>query len=634
MLYESVPSEGPGQNPFYIDWESAGFLEFGLREIAENFPIRFADSKSGRKLSFQLEEERDGFRIIANKEEIKIHYARRCDAFRGLAAAVDHGSGVVEETCAFASLGVMLDVSRNGVLKVESIKKLFRHFALMGINTVQLYMEDVYVMEGEPFFGYARGAYSKEELRAIDQYGAALGIEVVPCIQTLGHLEQVLQWPAYSDLIDVPGVLLVEEAKTYQLIGKMLDTMVSCFQTKRIHIGMDEAHGVGQGRYRALHGVCKPFDVLNIHLEKVVGLCEKRGLHPMIWSDMYFRMGSASNDYYDPESRIPADVVSKIPTGVELVYWDYYHTNSDFYADMIQRHHALGKKPIFATSGWTWGRFWPHFPHAFSTISAGMKAARDSQLSEAIVTLWGDDGTECNPFAMLLAVQYFAECAYAPDVKTEQLSRRFSSSCGGDMEGFLLGSEVDAIPGIGSLSERFSNFGKWILWHDPLLNFLERHIPEMLPSHYELLAEKLELHPGDGEAAVHLQFITQLARTLSKKSQIHLEVGAFYRKGNIEGLRGLFSQTLPETLELFGVLQELHRTIWNSWRKPFGWDVLERRYAGAISRLESLQRVLGEHINNPNVRIPELEEKGGTLFPPDSESESFFNYARSSCPCA
>lgn len=54
-----------------------------------------------------------------------------------------------------------------------------------------LAQEDMFEMVGQPMFGYKRGRYTLDELREIDQRAAAFGLEVIPCIQTLGHLEQV-----------------------------------------------------------------------------------------------------------------------------------------------------------------------------------------------------------------------------------------------------------------------------------------------------------------------------------------------------------------------------------------------------------------------------------------------------------
>jgi N-acetyl-beta-hexosaminidase len=67
--------------------------------------------------------------------------------------------------------------------------------SLAGVNTLLLYMEDTYAVPDNPFFGHLRGRYSFAELKEIAKHAADLGVEVIPAIQVLGHLEQVLHWP-------------------------------------------------------------------------------------------------------------------------------------------------------------------------------------------------------------------------------------------------------------------------------------------------------------------------------------------------------------------------------------------------------------------------------------------------------
>ena len=85
-------------------------------------------------------------------------------------------------------LGVMLDCSRNAVLKVETIKRYADIIKKMGYNTLMLYTEDTYEIESQPYFGHLRGRYTKQELKEIDAYCNEIGLELVPCIQTLAHL--------------------------------------------------------------------------------------------------------------------------------------------------------------------------------------------------------------------------------------------------------------------------------------------------------------------------------------------------------------------------------------------------------------------------------------------------------------
>ena len=88
-------------------------------------------------------------------------------------------------------LGAMVDCSRNAVMNVPTVKKFAKLIRSMGYNTLMLYTEDTYEVDNQPAFGYQRGRYSQEELRELDQYCLSIGIELIPCIQTLAHLATI-----------------------------------------------------------------------------------------------------------------------------------------------------------------------------------------------------------------------------------------------------------------------------------------------------------------------------------------------------------------------------------------------------------------------------------------------------------
>ena len=68
----------------------------------------------------------------------------------------------------YKRLGVMIDMSRNSVMTVPMLKKYMTLLKKMGYNSVMLYTEDTYEIEGEPFFGYMRGRYSIAEMKELD----------------------------------------------------------------------------------------------------------------------------------------------------------------------------------------------------------------------------------------------------------------------------------------------------------------------------------------------------------------------------------------------------------------------------------------------------------------------------------
>lgn len=76
--------------------------------------------------------------------------------------------GKTENSSCFNHFGTMLDCSRNAVMNVESIKKWIDITTDLGYNTLLLYTEDTYEVKDNPYFGYMRGRYRKEELKEIN----------------------------------------------------------------------------------------------------------------------------------------------------------------------------------------------------------------------------------------------------------------------------------------------------------------------------------------------------------------------------------------------------------------------------------------------------------------------------------
>jgi hypothetical protein len=447
-------------------------------------------------------------------------------------------------------------------------------------------------------------------MKGFDDYADGFGIEMFPNIQALAHLGQVLQWPAYAQYRDTDQVLLADEPKTYALLEKMIDAASAPFRSKRIHLGMDEAHGIGTGKYKKLHGETSAFDILNRHLANVRDLCARRGLRPMIWSDMYFRIGSAKNDYYDKTSVIPPEVVEKIPKDVQLVYWDYYHHDVEFYLEWIRRHRALGSEPVVAPGIWTWNRFWAHMPYTFSTLDPCMRACKQSGIRETFVTTWGDDGMECDLFSALPAMQFFAEHGYGETVDSDLLRANFRGSSQADFDDWCKGSELDALPICPNPAQSATNVSKWLLWDDPFLGLMEPQLDGCdLHEHYAKLSESLDAAAKRIPGSSRLRFPARMAKVLSIKSELRRNLVAAYAAGDRDRLSALLKTDVKALRKAVDDLWKTHRAMWLSTYKPFGFEVIEQRYGGTRIRLESLEMRLREYLAGTISTIPEFDVK-------------------------
>ena len=305
-------------------WRTADVPE-ELHELLETLEEEYPVSSYGRGLKLKAKRVEGAGTISRVKRSpgtVLVEYNSIAAAARGIGSAL--GKIECDESTPFKTLGIMLDVSRNMVMRIDHLKMWLRRLALSGYNMVMLYTEDVYELPDEPFFGYMRGGYTLEELRELDAYARDLGIELVGCIQTLGHLEQILKWDgAYNKVKDTASVLMVDEPETYKLIEKMIRFWSEALTSRRIHIGMDETHDLGRGRFLDIHGYESGFELFNRHLGKVNAICKEAGLTPMIWSDMYFRLSNPNQDYYDLEHAVPEAVRSSATATSALIRsWD------------------------------------------------------------------------------------------------------------------------------------------------------------------------------------------------------------------------------------------------------------------------------------------------------------------------
>ncbi|MEH7226066.1 beta-N-acetylhexosaminidase [Bacillus sp. JJ1566] len=552
---------------------------------------------------------------VSNKDgKGEIGYQEKIHFYRAIGLWLENyqknGEFELTEQPQFQTSGVMLDVSRNAVLKVDEVQGLLRKLAVMGLNVVMLYTEDTYEVPEYPYFGYMRGRYTEDELKICDEYAGSLGIEMIPCIQTLAHLTMALKWGYAKDMRDTADILLVGESKTYQFIESMIKAASKPFKSNRIHIGMDEAHQLGLGRYLDENGYENRFEIMNKHLDQVVSIAERQGLKPMIWSDMYFRLGSKHGEYYDEDVHIPKEAIDSIPENVQLVYWDYYHADEEFYRSYIQKHKELGRDTIFAGGAWTWNGISPNYGRAFVTTEAALTACKKDGLQEVFTTLWGDNGAETPLTTALPVIQLYAEHTYHESVTREHLAQRFHFCTGNHIDDFLVLNQLDETPGVMENNLNSSNASKFLLWQDLLFGLFDENIRGLkMNEHYQKLAPELKAaKERNANAIVIFEFYEQLANVLSIKAEIGIQLKAAYDQGDKEVMSDLLG-VVKELANEVRILHTKHREVWFSLYKPFGWEIIEFRYGGLVARMETTELRIQQWLDGSIDRIEELEEK-------------------------
>lgn len=498
----------------------------------------------------------------------------------------------------FASCGAMLDMSRNGVFTVEAVKRVLDRMACLGMNLLMLYTEDTYEVPEYPRLGYLRGRYTQRDLAELDAYAASLGIELVPCIQTLGHMEQFLQWPENGALRDKNDVLLADSDAVYQLIEAEIRAMRACMRTNRIHVGMDEAHGVGLGRYYEKHGAVDRFDLLNRHLARVVDICGKYGFEPIMWSDMFFRLASARNEYYDREAIIPQRVIDAIPA-VSLCYWDYYHQDEDFYDHMFTQHERTSRPVAFAGGCWTWAGFLPQVKRTAASMLPALRVAAQHRVQTVMATLWGDDGEETDYFLGLPMLPLFSEACWQGQGIAMADALRLGEA--------VTGLPAEAVRAMGEFFPDASDNreGKGLVWCDALYPLLQRTQAQWDAAIARFRAAQAVLQSHD--ELLECRYAEAVMAVAADKALLVRDLRTRYLAGDRAYLAQVAQEAIPALLAGYDRLMRLHRELWERDMKRFGWEVLSLRYGAVTGRLMDVQDVLTRYLSGVLTTIEELD---------------------------
>ena len=508
----------------------------------------------------------------------------------------------MKDAVKFRRFGTMLDCSRNAVMNVKSIRKWIDITSDLGYNTLMLYTEDTYEIDENPYFGYMRGRYSKKELKEINDYALSRGIELIPCIQTLAHLNGIVRWPAYKEHVDTADILLAGDDKVYELIEHMFSSVSECFTSHVINIGMDEAHLIGRGRYYDLHGDRDRSQILIDHLKRVAQIGKKYGFTITMWSDMFFRL--AAGDYYVDNAQINEEIQKQIPENVQLIYWDYYSTDKNHYDNMIRIHQKMKGDIWFAGGLWSWMGFAPHNGYSIHAASAALKSCREHGIQDVFLTLWGDSGGECSKFALLPSLFFASELAKG-NSDADKIKEMFKEKYGISFDDFML---LDLLGTPGGVSDRIVNPDKYLLYNDCFTGLLDSTVTGQENEQYNACAERLKTM-GDNEEWGYLFKAAQaLCEVMSIKAELGVNTRKIYAAKDRNALKDLITeyQELQKKLEVF---YEAYRIQWFTENKPHGFDVQDIRLGGLAMRVRSCRERLQMLLDGEIDIIEELEEK-------------------------
>jgi len=339
-----------------------------------------------------------GYRLTVGGQRIEI---RHCDdpgrwyAILTLRQLLERHSGeslpygVVEDWPDFPVRGAHLDISRNRVPTMETLRLLIDALASLKVNHLELYTEHTFAYRKHPVVWRNASPITAEEMRELDSYCSRSGVELVANQNSLGHMERWLRHPEYRHLAETPdgfvdpwGVARASGSCLSPAVPECLpfleglyDELLSNVDSCMMNIGGDEPWELGSGRSAAL---CRERGKGRVYLEFLQNI--HRALSGRKTRMLYY--GDIITQYPELISETPEDAV--------VIDWGY---EADHPFEQEAKLFAEAGREFWVCAGTSsWNSTGGRWTNARENIAAASRAGRTFGASGMLVSDWGDNG--------------------------------------------------------------------------------------------------------------------------------------------------------------------------------------------------------------------------------------------------
>lgn len=339
----------------------------------------------------------EGYALTIDRRGVRIEY-RETGGLRAAGATLrqllrEYGRRLpclkIRDWPDFARRGVMLDVSRGRVPKLETLLDLVERLADFKINEFQLYTEHTFAYRSYKSVWQSWGALTAAEIRTLDARCRELGIDLVPNQNSFGHLRYFLEHPKVKKLAEVsepyegstgdflrfPTTLAPNNPGTIKFIRELYDELLPNFSSKFLNVGCDETWDLGRGQSKNLCEQRGKGRVYVDFLKQIQREAAKRGRRMMFWGDIVLN---------HPE------LISKLPKNVIALNWGYENTHP--FAKEAATF-SRSKVPFYVCPGTaTWMTLLGRHDTAFANLKLAAAAGRKYGAIGYLNTDWGDGG--------------------------------------------------------------------------------------------------------------------------------------------------------------------------------------------------------------------------------------------------
>ncbi len=482
---------------------------------------------------------------------------------------------------------MQVDLTQGPVASEETMKLAIRTAAEHKLNVVSFYVEHLYTISSSPLVAPAGAEVSMELMKRMVAYARPYHVELLPQMQTFGHLHQMLKWERYSGMAENPHgeVLAPGDGRAYEWIAQAARELAAAFPIGYLHIGGDETWELGRGRSRQAVAAEGVGNIYLKHFLRTAETAQPLGKRLMFWSDIALK---------HPE------IIPQLPRSMVAMVWDY-SDRSDF-APLISPFRQAGLEVWVCPGVSGWKRIFPNYTVAAANINRLVRDGKKLGAMGMLNTHWADDGEtlfSLSWYGLLLGA--------AASWQTGEIDQpRFDAAF--DWAFYRL--EGDAVAGsirhLDSIHQLLNKAGAGdaldeYFWTDPFSRYGHELARKAYPAAAAIrqvseqalvdLAEPSRKAPLHRETIAFLEFAARRLDTLALKFQAAHEIGEYYRdaqanladKERVQQDLRLISwrdgrTRVEDVLDAVVELKGLLKTVWLAENRPYYLENILLRY--------------------------------------------------------
>ena len=302
----------------------------------------------------------------------------------------------------FSMRSIMIDISRNKVLNLKTLKHIVDKLALVKINDLQLYVEgrSFYFESFPQFYENKDDFLNGEEVLELTKYAKERGIELTPNLNCFGHMAFWLNQPELNHLAfspkgfhwknnrakNYPQTINPYNSDAKKLAFDIIDDMLKYYpDSEYCNIGGDEPFEL-----LAPERHPRAKEIYEEHLKDVIDHVHQNGKKVMMWGDVIREYPQMLDLFGD----------------VTVLDWCY---EAKWVDEKRMAFYEEYKVPFIVCPGvGGWNSFSGKMQNMFGNIDAYAKLGKKYGASGMILTDWNDGGSFCQLVTSILAYVYGA----------------------------------------------------------------------------------------------------------------------------------------------------------------------------------------------------------------------------------